>query len=95
MRITLQNDLIKQAFIDSRCVSAIASEEEDAVQHIELGRQVSSPCAASAASPAVRCACIADIMHITAMLSCLHKMIKWRKLHHISICFTPMQAGRI
>ena len=52
MHITLQNDIIKQAFIDSRCVSAIASEEEDAVQYIELSRQVSSSSAAFGVSSA-------------------------------------------
>ena len=38
----MQNDLIKQAFCASGCVSAIASEEEDGVEHIDNGMAASS-----------------------------------------------------
>ena len=33
----MQNDIIKQAFSDSRCINALASEEEDNVEHVADG----------------------------------------------------------
>ena len=38
----MQNDIIKQAFSASGCISAIASEEEDNVEHIDNGMAASS-----------------------------------------------------
>ncbi len=38
----MQNDIIKQAFSASGCVSAIASEEEDNVEHMDKGMAASS-----------------------------------------------------
>lgn len=46
----VQNDIIRQAFVDSRCISAVASEEEDEVEHIDAGSAASSSGAASSDS---------------------------------------------
>ena len=44
---SVQNDIIKQAFMDSRCISAIASEEEDNVESINTALPASSHGSAS------------------------------------------------
>lgn len=48
--LLLQNNIIREAFSASRCVSAIASEEEDNVEHIDGGMAASSNRAASSGS---------------------------------------------